>query len=172
MHDILLTARARASGTGGGAHERRRGRPDPDDSHSLSYLVYWTNRSVRATVTRCAVSFDQERLPCARGSLNRVPGSDLGGYPSLGSSPGPYPPVVADDPNWYPTGSVIQMPFKPINVVTLLPLAGSPDCLSCHATAESESTFASMDNILGRELRYRAFDVPPAAAPTPTSKRA
>lgn len=85
----------------------------------------------------------------------------------IGSSPGPYPPILADDPNWYPTGSVIQMPFKPINVVTLLPLAGSPYCLSCHATAESESTFASMDNILGRELRYRAFDVAAPAPPTP-----
>ena len=37
--------------------------------------------------------------------------------------------------------------------------------MSCHSTAKSESTFASMDNILGKELRYKAF---PAVAATPT----
>ncbi len=39
----------------------------------------------------------------------------------------------------------------------LNPLAGFPYCLSCHSTAQSQSTFASMDNILGKELRYKAF---------------
>jgi hypothetical protein len=77
------------------------------------------------------------------------------------------PPVLADNPAWYPTGSVIQLPLKPINVATLFPIAGSPYCLSCHATAESESTFASMDNILGKELRYKVFDSAPPATPTP-----
>ena len=79
----------------------------------------------------------------------------------------PTPPVVADDPGWYPTGSVIQLFLKPPNVVTLIPLGGHPYCLSCHATAEAESTFASIDNILGRELRYKAFEITPAATPTP-----
>lgn len=80
---------------------------------------------------------------------------------------GTFPEPIVNDPSWYPTGSVLQSLLKVPNVVTLIPLAGHPYCLSCHATAESESTFASMDNILGRELRYRAFDAGPAAAPTP-----
>jgi hypothetical protein len=69
---------------------------------------------------------------------------------------------------WYPTGSVLQQTAKVPNVVMLIPLAGHPYCLSCHATAESESTFASMDNILGKELRYKAFRATPSIEPTPT----
>ncbi len=38
--------------------------------------------------------------------------------------------------------------------------AGFPYCMSCHGTAQKQSTFASMDNILGRELRYKAFKGP------------
>jgi hypothetical protein len=83
---------------------------------------------------------------------------------------GMFPTPISDDPAWYPTGSVLQTNKVP-NVVMLIPLAGHPYCLSCHATAESESTFASMDNILGNELRYKAFtDTTPALpAPTPAS---
>ncbi|MGH9344229.1 MAG: hypothetical protein ACRD19_10760, partial [Terriglobia bacterium] len=81
----------------------------------------------------------------------------------------------AIDPTWLPTGSILEEPGPPIlgvplkvpNVVMLHPLAGFAYCLSCHATAKSESTFASMDNILGRELRYKSFPVE-AVEPTPT----
>jgi len=75
---------------------------------------------------------------------------------------------LADDPAWYPTGGILQLPFKVPNVVPLIPLAGHAYCLSCHATAESESTFASIDNLLGRELRYKAFEGGPAP-PVPTA---
>lgn len=75
------------------------------------------------------------------------------------------PPPITDDPSWYPTGSLLeQLTTKIPDVVMLNPLTGFPYCLSCHSTAKSESTFASMDNILGKELRYKAF----AAAATPT----
>jgi hypothetical protein len=79
---------------------------------------------------------------------------------------------IEDNPLWYPTGSILnddQFRTKIPNVVTLIPLAGHPYCLSCHSTAESESTFASMDNILGKELRYKAFETTPSAEPTPTA---
>jgi len=89
---------------------------------------------------------------------------------------GTFADPIVDDPTWYPTGGILQLaaPQPPLvakvpNVVTLIPLAGHPYCLSCHATAESQSTFASMDNILGRELRYKAFDAGPQPAPAPTA---
>jgi hypothetical protein len=80
---------------------------------------------------------------------------------------GTFPDPIVNDPSWYPTGGVLQQPFKVPNVVTLIPLAGHPYCLSCHATAASESTFASIENILGRELRYQAFDEEPVPTPVP-----
>ena len=74
---------------------------------------------------------------------------------------GTFPEPIVDDPNWYPTGGVLQLPLTKIpNVVPLIPLAGHPYCLSCHATAVSESTFASMDNILGEELVWRGVSLP------------
>ena len=76
------------------------------------------------------------------------------------------PSPIMDNPSWYPTGSLLeQLTTKIPDVVMLNPLTGFPYCLSCHSTAKSESTFASMDNILGKELRYKAFAV--AATPTP-----
>ena len=51
-------------------------------------------------------------------------------------------------------------PVKKPDVVMLNTLAGFPYCMSCHGTAQKQSTFASMDNILGRELRYKAFEGP------------
>jgi hypothetical protein len=79
-----------------------------------------------------------------------------------------FDPPLRDNPAWYPTGGVLQDSAKPANVVELIPLAGHPYCLSCHATAESQSTFVSMDNILGKELRYKKFERTPSTEPTPT----
>jgi hypothetical protein len=81
---------------------------------------------------------------------------------------GDFPTPVAEDPRWYPTGSILQQTAKVPNVVMLAPLTGLAYCLSCHSTAESESTFASMDNILGKQLRYKAFAATPSTQPTPT----
>jgi mono/diheme cytochrome c family protein len=84
----------------------------------------------------------------------------------------PMSPMMAD-PSWYPTGSILEEPAPPNlkvpDVVMLNPLAGFPYCLSCHSTAKSESTFASMDNILGAELRYKAFPIAAMPTPTPTA---
>ena len=81
---------------------------------------------------------------------------------------GPFGEIpAADNPAWYPTGSSLQQFTKLPNVVELIPLAGHPYCLSCHSTAVSESSFASMDNILGRELRYKAFTPVPGPSPAP-----
>lgn len=85
---------------------------------------------------------------------------------------GTFATPIENDPSWFPTGSIIngqQLLTKVPNVVMLIPLAGHPYCLSCHSTAESESTFASMDNILGKELRYKAFEATPSVEPTPTT---
>ena len=79
----------------------------------------------------------------------------------------PFDPVAVD-PSWLPTGGVLQDLSKIPNVVTLIPNTGHPYCLSCHATAVSESTFASLDNVLGRELRYKVFPEPdPVPTPAP-----
>jgi hypothetical protein len=81
---------------------------------------------------------------------------------------GTFPDPIVNDPSWYPTGSVLQLFLTKVpNMVMLIPLAGHPYCLSCHATAETQSTFASIDNILGKELRYKAFDGEPLPMPSP-----
>jgi hypothetical protein len=71
-----------------------------------------------------------------------------------------------DDPNWYPTGSQLENVFKTPNVVMLSAFGGFPSCLACHAAAKTQLTFASIDNILGHELRYKAFKTGPATGPT------
>jgi len=107
------------------------------------------------------------------GWLWALPGKSNGPPPQLldrsAFTGGTFPDPIVDSPSWYPTGGVLQLPLKVPNVVELIPLAGHPYCLSCHATAERQSTFVSMDNILGRELRYKAFDAKPAPAPAPTA---
>lgn len=86
----------------------------------------------------------------------------------------PPDPAKGDDPAWYPTGSLLEkggtfdkdghlIDLKIPDVVMLNPLAGLSYCMSCHSTARRQSTFASMDNILGRELRYKAFETAPRA---------
>ena len=87
----------------------------------------------------------------------------------------PLPSRIQDNPMWYPTGSVVEetgpfpiIPLKVPNTVMMNGYPGMAYCLSCHSTAESQSTFASMDNILGRELKYKAFPVKaPSPSPTP-----
>ncbi len=57
-------------------------------------------------------------------------------------------PPTAPDPDWYPTGMTSIAPPQHS--------FGSP-CMACHATAASESTFSSLDNILGMSIRYKLF---------------
>jgi hypothetical protein len=60
------------------------------------------------------------------------------------------------DPDFYPTGKVSGMLEKIPNVVFPSDGYGSY-CIDCHASAVSESTFSSLDNVLTSGLRYRQF---------------
>jgi hypothetical protein len=73
----------------------------------------------------------------------------------------------APDPLWYPTGFFNENADKIPNVISPQTEYGG-FCISCHAAAAVDSTFASLDNILGKSIRYKQFpaadgDVAPAA---------
>jgi len=84
---------------------------------------------------------------------------------------GPNPDRPANNPCWYPTGDLFsgntacEQPGKPpseklADVVTPYSLFGAY-CMNCHASAEKELTFASLDNVLTSGLLYRHFSAPP-----------
>ena len=64
---------------------------------------------------------------------------------------------TAPDPRWYPSGYWPENKQKYPNVIMPLNTYGG-FCLSCHASAEKEYTFASLDNILGKFIRYKQFE--------------
>lgn len=84
---------------------------------------------------------------------------------------GPDPSRPANNPCWYPTGDLFtntacEQPGKPpsqklADVVTPYSLFGAY-CMNCHASAEKELTFASLDNVLTTGLLYRHFSEPAA----------
>jgi len=60
------------------------------------------------------------------------------------------------DPGWLPTG----------NTTVVYPNYGFGNyCINCHASAVSESTFSSLDNVIGQELLYRWLGQLPPAEP-------
>jgi hypothetical protein len=65
---------------------------------------------------------------------------------------------VPDEPNplWYPTGYVYESDNKIPDVVGPYSEYGNY-CVNCHASAEKEQTFSSLDNILGPGLRYKHY---------------
>lgn len=71
---------------------------------------------------------------------------------------------------WYPTGDLFGAYGTLASAVTPYSQFGAY-CLNCHATAESSSTFASLDNVVGEGIRYRHFTAldPEHAADTRTS---
>lgn len=71
---------------------------------------------------------------------------------------------ISPDPAWYPTGYYSENPDKIPNVINPQN-AYSTFCISCHASAENESSFASLDNLIGTGIRYKLFE---AAAETET----
>jgi hypothetical protein len=85
---------------------------------------------------------------------------------------GPDPKRPANNPCWYPTGDLFtntacEQPGKPpsqklADVVTPYSLFGAY-CMNCHASAEKELTFASLDNVLTSGLLYRHFGEPAIA---------
>jgi hypothetical protein len=66
-------------------------------------------------------------------------------------------PPLQPEPLWYPSGYWTPNPNKWPNVVTPLNGYGS-GCTSCHASAASDSTFASINNLMGRIIRYKRYD--------------
>jgi hypothetical protein len=63
-------------------------------------------------------------------------------------------------PDYYPTGVASSSNTKIPNVV--YPNAGyGAYCINCHASAMSESTFSSLDNVLTSGTRYRLFSSSP-----------
>jgi hypothetical protein len=79
-----------------------------------------------------------------------------------GGSPHPTEP----NPLWFPTGYVYESSTKMPDVVYPYNQYGNY-CLNCHASAESELTFVSLDNVLGPGLRYKQFGPSGAIVPTP-----
>jgi hypothetical protein len=60
------------------------------------------------------------------------------------------------NPAWYPTGDLFKAHGALASAVT--PYSGfGAYCVNCHASAESLSTFASLDNVVGEGLRFRHY---------------
>lgn len=72
---------------------------------------------------------------------------------------------VQRNPTWYPTGDLFQPladgTTKQADVVYPYNMYGAY-CVNCHATAQSESTYASLDNLLTDGIQYKFF---PSASP-------
>lgn len=60
------------------------------------------------------------------------------------------------NPLWFPTGYVYESSNKIPNIVPAFSDYGNY-CVNCHASAESEQTFASLDNILTPGIRYKHY---------------
>jgi hypothetical protein len=60
-------------------------------------------------------------------------------------------PPTAPNPAWYPTGLPFSSGGPALNDYGMF-------CIQCHTVAKSESTFVSLDNLLGKSLRYKLFD--------------
>ena len=63
---------------------------------------------------------------------------------------------VQRNPNWYPTGYVFSDKEKIDTVVYPYSLYGAA-CINCHATAISNLTFSSLDNIVSEGLQYKWY---------------
>jgi len=73
---------------------------------------------------------------------------------------------TAPDPRWYPSGYWPENKQKYPNIIMPVNTYGS-FCLSCHASAEQDFTYASLDNILGKFIRYKQFDAADGDAVAP-----
>ncbi len=64
---------------------------------------------------------------------------------------------VEPNPLWYPTGYLFESKTKLPDIVPAFSSYGN-SCINCHASAEAESTFISLDNLLTPGLRYKHYD--------------
>jgi cytochrome c553 len=75
------------------------------------------------------------------------------------------PEPVQRNPNWYPTGDLFQPlangATKQSDVVYPYNMYGAY-CVNCHAMAQNESTYASIDNLLTDGIQYKFF---PSSSP-------
>ncbi|MCL4246026.1 MAG: cytochrome P460 family protein, partial [Candidatus Dadabacteria bacterium] len=71
---------------------------------------------------------------------------------------------VEPNPLWYPTGYLFESKTKLPDIVPAFSSYGN-SCINCHASAESESTFISLDNILTPGLGYKHYDSAPVENP-------
>ena len=60
------------------------------------------------------------------------------------------------NPLWFPTGYVYESSNKIPDIVPAFSDYGNY-CINCHGSAESEQTFASLDNVLTPGLRYKHY---------------
>lgn len=71
------------------------------------------------------------------------------------------PPPVQRNPLWYPTGIL----FEPLPQGRQVPSVVFPYnefgnyCINCHASAASESTYSSLDNLLTPGLQYKGYNL-------------
>ena len=101
--------------------------------------------------------------PVSASQIGNPPIFDLSAVTSndfFGASPTP----TAPNPLWFPTGYVYEDFAKLPDIVFPYSSYGNY-CLNCHASAQRESTFASLDNILGPGIRYKQFAAPAQQAP-------
>ncbi len=94
-----------------------------------------------------------------------------GNPPVLDQSAFTLPPEVPKapverNPDWYPTGYLFSDNSKIDTVVYPYSLYGAA-CINCHATAASNLTFSSLDNIVSEGLQYKWYPATKQAKTSP-----
>ena len=69
--------------------------------------------------------------------------------------PGPIPPIVRD-PDWYPSGYLFLRGQKFPDIAWVYQQYGSW-CINCHASAVSESTFATLVNVITPGTKFKQY---------------
>lgn len=118
-------------------------------------------------VKKSGTSFDSWYWPVVqRQTLNNSPGQqetpplfNRSGLTTFRFFDGIPPDMPEED--WYPSGFWPANQSKWPNVVTPFQQFGAL-CTSCHAVADSESTFSDLSNILGKPIRYKQLAGPKA----------
>lgn len=110
----------------------------------------WTVYVKQKTATFDGAYWANYTVTTAQGDGN-PPITDRSAFVST-DEPGEDPPT-APNPDWYPTGYISPTSAKVPDVVYPYNQYGNY-CINCHASAESELTFASLENVLTEGLRY------------------
>jgi hypothetical protein len=108
------------------------------------------------------MGFQREQLPFYPQERTDPPILGRSGFVSVGDFLAALHPV-SPNPLWYPTGFWPTIPDKIPNVNFPVSNYGH-FCTSCHTSAKKDFTFASINNILGKSLRYKLFSGDSATA--------